>query len=170
MAVREGGPGRDRLVGTAGRDFMEGKGGSDVLLGFGGNDVMDGDAGSDVLFGGAGRDDMEGGTGADLLYGGSGNDLISGDEGNDLMYGGGGNDRFVFDSGEGDDRIGGFRAGGASDHLDLRDAAFDFTTLESVLARARDTASGVLIDLGGGDSVRLLGIKEAQLTASDFIL
>lgn len=170
MAVREGGAGRDRLTGTNARDLMEGKGGNDVLIGLGGNDDLDGDAGNDTLYGGNGRDNMQGGLGRDTLYGGAGNDIISGDEGNDLMYGGGGNDRFLFDSGEGDDRISGFRAGGSADVLDLRDAAFDFTTLQSVLDRAHDTASGVLIDLGGGDSVRLLGVKEAQLTGADFIL
>lgn len=170
MAKREGGPGADRLFGTDFSDVMEGKGGNDVLFGFGGNDVMDGDAGNDVLRGGGGNDNMEGGTGADRLFGDAGNDVISGDNGNDFMDGGAGNDRFVFDSGEGDDRIQGFTAGGTLDRLDLRNAAFDFVTFNDVLAHATDTASGLLIDLGGGDSVRLLGVTEAQLTSGDFLL
>ena len=170
MATIEGNAANNRLVGTAARDFMEGKGGNDTLLGNGGNDVMDGDAGNDVLRGGAGNDTMEGGLGADQLFGDAGNDILSGDEGNDIMNGGTGNDRFVFDSGEGDDRINGFVAGGVDDRLDLRDAAFDFTSFAQVLAHATNTSTGVLIDLGSGDSVRLTGVSEAELKAVDFLL
>lgn len=170
MAIREGTAGNDRLVGTAARDVMEGKGGNDTLFGLGGNDVMDGDAGNDVLYGGAGNDDMQGGLGADQLFGGLGADILSGDQGNDIMNGGAGNDRFVFDRGEGDDRINGFVAGGVDDRLDLRDAAFDFVSFSQVLARATDTSTGVLIDLGAGDSVRLTGVAEADLKAIDFLV
>ncbi|MEZ5924779.1 MAG: calcium-binding protein [Hyphomicrobiaceae bacterium] len=170
MAVIEGNARANRLVGTASRDFMEGKGGNDTMYGRGGNDVMDGDAGNDLMYGGSGNDNMEGGLGADRMYGGTGNDIISGDEGNDVMTGGAGNDRFIFDSGDGDDRITDFVAGGTVDRLDLRDAAFDFVSFADVLARAVDTSSGVLINLGGGDSVRLTGVHEADLKAVDFLL
>lgn len=170
MATIEGNARANRLVGTAARDDMEGKGGDDTLFGNGGNDLMDGDAGNDTLYGGTGNDHMEGGLGADRLFGQAGNDILSGDEGNDIMNGGAGNDRFVFDSGEGDDRIFGFVAGGTDDRLDLRDAAFDFVTFSDVQARATDTSNGVLIDLGAGDSVLLVGVTEAQLKAVDVLL
>lgn len=170
MATIEGNARANRLVGTANRDDMEGKGGNDTLFGNGGSDIMDGDAGNDVLYGGTGNDNMEGGLGADRLFGQAGNDILSGDEGNDFMNGGAGNDRFVFDSGEGDDRIQGFVAGGTEDRLDLRDAAFDFVTFNDVLNRANNTSAGVLIDLGAGDSVLLLGVTEAQLKAVDVLL
>ena len=170
MATIEGNARANRLVGTANRDDMEGKGGNDTLFGNGGNDIMDGDAGNDTLYGGTGNDNMEGGLGADRLFGQAGNDILSGDEGNDFMNGGAGNDRFVFDSGEGDDRIQGFVAGGTEDRLDLRDAAFDFVTFNDVLGHATDTAAGVRIDLGAGDSVLLLGVTEAQLKAVDFLV
>lgn len=170
MATIEGNARANRLIGTSGRDNMEGKGGNDTLYGYGGNDIMDGDSGNDILYGGAGSDNMEGGLGADRLYGQAGNDILSGDEGNDFMSGGTGNDRFVFDSGEGDDRIAGFVAGGTDDRLDLRDAAFDFVTFSDVLSHASDTAEGLLINLGGGDSVLLVGVTEAQLKAVDVML
>lgn len=170
MAIREGTRGVDRLFGTNLADIIEAKAGNDFLYGLGGNDIMDGDAGNDRIDGGSGNDTIEGGLGADIILGGSGNDIISGDEGNDFMNGGLGDDRFVFDSGDGDDRIAGFTAGGTIDELDFRDAAFDFVQFSQVLARAHDTAAGVVIDLGAGDSVMLLGIKEAQLKASDFLL
>lgn len=170
MAIREGTPRADRLVGTIFADIMEGKGGNDVLLGLGGNDIMDGDAGNDHLDGGAGNDNMQGGFGADTLLGGLGNDILSGDDGNDFMNGGFGNDTFLFDRGEGDDTIAGFVAGGLQDRLDLRDAAFNFLTFAQVLARASDVGANVVIDLGAGDSVTLLGVHESQLRAVDFIL
>mgnify|MGYP001187786532 CR=1 FL=1 len=170
MAVREGTRGADRLTGTAFADIIEGKAGNDVLFGLGGNDIMDGDLGNDTINGGAGNDNIEGGGGADRIFGGTGNDIISGDDGNDFMNGGAGNDRFVFDSGEGDDRIAGFTAGGTLDRLDLRDAGFNFVHFDQVLARASNVGGNVVIDLGTGDSVTLIGVTEAQLTAGDFIL
>ncbi len=170
MAIREGTRGADRLIGTAFADIIEGKAGNDVLFGLGGNDIMDGDRGNDTIYGGTGNDNIEGGGGQIRIFGGAGNDVISGDDGNDFMNGGAGNDRFVFDSGEGDDRITGFVAGGTEDRLDLRDAGFNFVRFDQVLARAHDVAGSVVIDLGTGDSVTLVGVTEAQLRAVDFIL
>lgn len=170
MAIREGNDRGNRLIGTNLADIFEGKGGNDVLIGLGGNDNMDGDSGNDLIDAGAGNDTVQGGLGADTILGGSGNDIISGDEGNDLMNGGIGDDRFLFDSGDGDDRIVGFTAGGTIDELDLRNADFDFVSFAQVLARAHNSAAGVVIDLGAGDSVTLIGIKEAQLKATDFLL
>lgn len=170
MAIREGTARADILIGTAFADIMEGKANNDRLFGLGGDDIMDGDAGNDYLSGGDGKDDIQGGLGADTIYGGNGNDIISGDEGNDFMSGGLGDDRFLFDRGDGDDRISGFTAGGTVDELDLTHAAFDFVRFSQVLTRAHDTVAGVVIDLGAGDSVTLLGVKEAQLKATDFIL
>ncbi len=170
MAIREGTRGNDRLVGTAFADTIEGKAGNDTLFGLGGNDIMDGDLGKDLIYGGLGNDNIEGGGGADRIFGEAGNDIISGDDGNDIMSGGAGNDRFVFDSGEGDDRITGFVAGGVDDRLDLRDAGFNFVRFSQVLARAHDVGGSVVIDLGTGDLVTLVGVTEAQLRAVDFIL
>ena len=171
MASIEGNARANRLTGTGVADDIEGKGGNDVLFGLGGHDILDGDLGRDTIFGGTGNDSIEGGGGNDVIFGGFGNDLISGDEGNDTMNGGAGRDTFVFDTGDGDDRINGFIAGTSiADRLDLRDAAFDFVTLADVLARAVDTAAGVKIDLGAGDSVVLAGVREAKLAANDFIL
>ena len=169
MAIREGGAGSDRLIGTALRDFIEGKGGNDLLYGLGGNDVMDGDAGNDRLYGGTGNDNMAGGNGNDQLYGQAGNDTLDGGAGSDLMNGGAGNDTFVFDSRDGRDTITGFTAGGTQDRLNLVDAAFDFRNLQDVLNHATDVGNNVVIQLGGTDSVTLVGVHEAQLTAADFI-
>lgn len=171
MAVIEGNARANRLIGTNAVDNIEGKGGNDVLFGLAGHDILDGDLGRDTIYGGNGNDSIEGGGGGDTIYGGLGNDRISGDEGNDIMNGGAGRDTFIFDTGDGDDRINGFIAGTSiADRLDLRDAAFDFLTLNDVLARAVDTAAGLRIDLGAGDSVLLAGVREANVAANDFIL
>lgn len=174
MAIREGTRLSDRLVGTISNDIIEGKAGNDLLYGLAGNDIIDGDEGNDTIYGGLGNDNIEGGLGNDRIFGEAGNDIISGDEGNDVMNGGLGNDRFLFDSGEGDDQIFGFVAGGVDDVLDLRDAAFNFVSMAQVNARATDVSTvfgiSVMIDLGAGDSVTLIGIREAQLRAADFLL
>jgi Ca2+-binding RTX toxin-like protein len=168
--IMDGDEGNDILFGGLGHDTMEGGFGADRLYGEAGNDIMDGDAGNDLLNGGAGNDFVFGGEGADVMIGSTGNDVLDGDTGNDRMAGGLGNDRFDFDSGDGDDIVTDFTAGGTLDRLDLRNAAFDFRTLADVQARATDIVSGVRIDLGNGDSVILVGVRESQLTAGDFIL
>jgi Ca2+-binding RTX toxin-like protein len=170
MAIREGTKGNDRLIGTALADIMEGKDGNDVLFGLGGNDLVKGGAGNDLMYGGLGNDNMQGGLGADTIFGDAGNDILDGDKGNDIMNGGLGNDRFVFDNRDGNDRINGFVAGGTDDVLDFRTTAFNFTTFAQVLAHAHDVGTNVVIDTGGGDSVTLAGIHEAQLRTVDFIL
>jgi Ca2+-binding RTX toxin-like protein len=66
--TKRGGPGPNRLRGTARGDRLFGLGGSDVLLGFGGRDCLFGGRGRDTLNGGGGADLLEGGAGADRLF------------------------------------------------------------------------------------------------------
>ncbi|RZA16246.1 MAG: calcium-binding protein, partial [Proteobacteria bacterium] len=70
-----------------------------------GND-MDGRAGNDAIMGGNFNDDLRGGVGNDTLNGGNGgDDTLTGGTGNDVLDGGIGSDTYVFDSGDGADRI-----------------------------------------------------------------
>ena len=102
--------------------------------------------------------------------GGAGNDIVDGGSGYDLMEGGAGNDTFVFSAGSGADVIYDFAAGGVDDKIDLRNATFNFQSLQDVLAHTTNGANGDLaIDLGGGDYVWLVDVLSNQLTASDFI-
>ena len=64
--------------------------------------------------GGAGNDSITGGDGNDVLTGGDGNNVIVGGRGNDVLTGGTGNDTFVWNPGDGSDRIEGQ---GARGHL-----------------------------------------------------
>ena len=88
-----------------GNDYLDGTIGDDTLYGGAGNDTINGRAGDDLLEGGSGGDRLTGGRGNDIMSGGSGNDRLTGGPGNDALSGGPGRDVFVFEKGEGRDRI-----------------------------------------------------------------
>jgi len=89
MAIFDGTPGDDTLIGTA----LD-----DVINGFEGRDNLSGGLGNDKLDGGANNDYLNGGADNDTLIGGEGNDILVGDTGNDSMVGGLGDDIYVIDS------------------------------------------------------------------------
>ena len=89
-----GGPGPDRLLGTARDELLDGRGGDDVLHG---------GRGSDCLRGRGGNDRINGGRGADRIKGGAGGDRIRGSRGADRVLGGRGDDRVR--TGRGADRV-----------------------------------------------------------------
>ena len=76
VAVIDGGPGNDTLMGTPGRDRIDGGRGSDVIFGFEGDDRLWGDQGAndgsvtdhDIIFAGSGNDDVLGGQGTNDLF------------------------------------------------------------------------------------------------------
>ncbi len=82
--LRDGGPGPDRLEGTAGDDTLNGGDGADTLIGGDGHDRLSGGNGDDFLFGGPGDDTLRGGAGRDILEGGPGADLLEGGVGFDI--------------------------------------------------------------------------------------
>lgn len=149
-------------------DF-DGSAGADAFKGFGpGDDELSGAKGADTLNGAGGDDEIEGGAGADSLIGGAGADTLEGGKGDDLLAGGKGKDVFVFDDGAlGDDTISGFQAGpGAADRIDLDDVFADFAAVKDATT---DVGGDAVIDLGGGGSITLTGVLEADLRANDFI-
>lgn len=80
------------------------------ILGHRGNDTLrldqtNGALPLAVINGGAGNDNLIGGDGADTLIGGVGNDTVEGKPGNDVCLLGLGNDAFVWNPGDGNDRI-----------------------------------------------------------------
>ena len=62
-------------------------------------------ASADVLWGSRGDDRLFGGEGDDTLSGNAGDDMLAGGEGNDILDGGEGADVYVFNIGDGVDRI-----------------------------------------------------------------
>lgn len=166
--------GYDTLYGGSGDDVLRGGQGDDKLLGNRGNDTLEGDTGADDLRGGAGDDVLQGGAENDFLFGENGEDTLHGGTGNDVMTGGfgagvldGRADVFVFASAAqgsgGADRIKDFEDG--LDSLDL--TAFGFATFSEIGDLASDTASGMQIDFGGGDTLLLEGVLKADFDGSD---
>jgi hypothetical protein len=81
-------------------------------------------------------------------------------------------DTFAFDDGFGEAMVTGFTAGDASgDVLDLTGVTNpEWTTFADILARTTDSDVGAVIDLGDGNSITLVGVTKASLTADDFNL
>ena len=94
-----------QLFGGSGNDILTGGSGADALHGQDGNDQLSGGAGDDFLLGQSGTDVMFGGDGADQMFGGAGDDTADGDRGDDVAFLGDGNDLFVWDPGDGSDRV-----------------------------------------------------------------
>ncbi|GAB5376512.1 MAG: hypothetical protein AcusKO_29740 [Acuticoccus sp.] len=192
----EGNQGRDWVAGGFGDDVVLGGPGNDVL--FGDHDrfetpredtsgttapprfVPGGDKPMAVTRLQDGDDALDGGDGNDLIFGQGGNDTITGGAGNDTVAGGQGNDRLtlgegrdlvLFGDGDGKDVITDFEAAGAVDLVDLtrldRAAIAD---AGDVLDRARQDGDDVVINLGGGDQLRLLDTALTDLSQGDFLV
>lgn len=78
-AVRTGGPGPDRLLGTNRADLLQGNAGNDRMLGRGGRDVLVGGTGRDRLVGGPGADSLaaEVDVARDSVSCGTGRDVVT---------------------------------------------------------------------------------------------
>lgn len=106
MAIINGTPNGETLIGTNAADTINGLAGHDDLRGNDGNDVLDGGEGNDALNGGRGRDRLIGGLGNDSLIDDSTlveSDILLGGDGDDFLLDGGGDDRL--DGGIGNDII-----------------------------------------------------------------
>ena len=137
-----------------------------MIIGGQGTNTLHGGRGTDEMSGGNGDDHLFGGPGDDFLVGERGDDILSGGLGNDTLLGDQGSETFLFDAGSGSDidTIENFVSG--QDVIDL--GAFGLAGL-SDLTVLDDGAGGSLIDLPGGDSIDILLVDPASLTAGDFI-
>jgi Ca2+-binding RTX toxin-like protein len=93
------------LTGTASSDMLDGSAGYDLISGGAGNDLLRGGYGADYLAGDAGNDTLQGEVGNDSLYGGNGDDTLTGGSDDDTLNGGSDNDTYVFNNGNGQDRV-----------------------------------------------------------------
>jgi len=177
-----GDDGRDFFRTGNGDDFVNAKGGNDYIsLGSGndvalagdgrdfvrgdsGDDFIDGGAGRDFLSGGRGDDTLNGGEGRDVVKGGSGDDIVNGGAGSDLLFGGRGNDTFVFNEGDGQDRVFDFNL--HADKVDL--SSFNLESLDDV--QVHDRWFGTQIEMGNGDTLTLSWVDADHLTTDNFIL
>ncbi len=159
--VLNGGAGRDQIFAGAGNDSIDGGDGHDTIFGGSGNDTITGGEGDDDIFNSAGDDIVNAGAGVDTLRGNAGNDTLTGGE--DV-------DTFVFNSGSDNDVITDFDE--LRDILRLSGTTTDFTNAVSVQAASSnetiDGVSGVLINLGGGDTVFLQGLTVNDVSTLNF--
>ncbi|MEM1234579.1 MAG: calcium-binding protein [Pseudomonadota bacterium] len=172
-----GDPGNDILVGGQGFDRLFGGSGNDSLYAGEGSDGLFGDDGDDFIWGGIGDDRFYSGNGDDIADGGDGNDVVRGNAGFDTIIGGTGDDelwgnfnadRFVFADGHGDDTIVDFEAGNTFEVLDFS-ALSAFQSTSDVMAAAIQVGTDVVINTGGGNSVRLQGVSLDDLDGTDFL-
>lgn len=158
-----GGPGNDLIFASAGDDMVAGGAGDDIVFGGGGDDTITGGEGSDTIFNGAGDDIVDGGAGADTLQGNAGNDTLTGGDGADV---------FSFKASDGNDFISDFDVG--TDILNLSRVQSNFADVGEVSEASVETnvagQAGVLIDLGGGDSVFLAGVSLTEMDAITIVL
>ena len=167
-----GNDGDDVVHGDAGNDRADGGIGNDMVYGGDGDDRVKGDAGNDTVSGDAGNDSVNGDLGDDMVYGGSGDDTVKGDAGNDTLDGGEGSD--TYDGGLGADVLV-FGVDGAYDRIKDFEDGVDLIDLTAFgLGSVADlvmTQVGrhVIIDLGGGDTIRVDNLLAAQLTDADFM-
>ena len=106
----------------------------------------------------------------DHIYGSDGADRLDGGKGDDFLVGGGGNDTFVFQRGSGRDEIADFgRVVGNRDLIDVGD--YSFKNFAKLQARISDDSLGnAVVRLNDNNSVTVIGVNAADLSASDFIL
>ena len=155
------------LFGGTGDDTLRALESGSRLNGAGGDDLVIGRSGDDFLAGGNGNDLIQGGAGDDLMNGNRGDDTLIGGAGNDTLRGSVGADSFVFSADGGDDTVLDFRI---NDVLDLSATSTDFNSLADVQAAATEVEGGLLIDLGGDDSLMLAGLSLNDLPDITFIL
>jgi Ca2+-binding RTX toxin-like protein len=164
-----GAGGNDRIFAAAGADSIDGGDGNDSLKGHDGDDTIaagagddsaQGNMGGDMIHGGDGNDSLYGGKGGDTLYGDAGADRLSGDQGADILFGGAGADRFVFAKGGGADWIADFNFA-EGDRIQLATG-----TTYTVTAYQGQ----VLLDLGGGDTIGLVGVSPTGFSAADAVV
>lgn len=152
-----GGSGNDTVTGGSGPDALHGQDGNDLLGGAGGDDFLLGQSGNDVIFGG---------DGADQMFGGAGDDTADGDRGDDAAFLADGNDLFVWDPGDGSDRVEGeagfdamlFNGSGADELFELTADGPRLRFTRNVGNIVMDTGGVERVDvqaLGGADAVTL---------------
>lgn len=133
--------------------------------------VLEGGAESDFLRGDTGNDVINGNAGNDFLNGAAGDDVLAGGAGRDVLDGGLGNDTFIFNEGDGFDRIRNFDLLG-DDVLMLNiDGINTIDDFLGSLTSVRDAGDAVnaTFDFGDGDRLSITLESVESLTSEDFI-
>ena len=131
---------------------------------------------STTIDGGGGDDTIAGGSGAETLIGGYGNDTIDGNGGDDTAVLGAGDDTFVWDPGDGSDRIEGaygldtmvFNGAGAAEQVDLSANGGRLRFFRTQGNITMDTAGVERVEfnaLGGADAVTVNDLSGTDVDA-----
>ena len=156
--------GNDTIVGSIANDLLYGDDGDDTMYGYEGDDILIGGTGNDNLSGDEGDDQLDGDSGNDVLYGGTGNDHLVGGTGNDLLDGDEGDDTYIFNKGDGEDRI--FDANGLADEVRLGHESIDvvFERVNSSLrVRMPGSLDAITIDSWyNGDAYKIETFKSTD--------
>jgi len=166
QAGNDGQGGSDTLLNI---ENVVGSGFNDLLVGDDDANTLEGGLGSDTLVGYGGNDVLLGGDGDDLIYGGDGDDTLGGGNGIDGLIGGAGSDVFDFQAGSAFDWVEDFVAGTDKIRLVSGMNGSSNTSGAAVLANTTDSNGNAIIDLGGGNTLALIGVTKASLSAGDFL-
>ncbi len=98
------------------------------------------------------------------------NDELTGLAGADVLTGGEGDDLFIFAAGDGNDAITDFQTGELSDDRIAIYGSATVTGMDELIAASTQVGVDTVIDLGGGDSITLLGVNVADLSYDDFLI
>lgn len=148
-----GGGGSDWIMGGAGDDYIDGGSGHDFLWGGAGSDILIGGAGNDLLVGDnpgrltpeeEGADYLDGGDGDDILHGNGGSDVLVGGRGNDTLIGGAGKDIYIFNRGDGVDRV-------SDVDIDATGVNASVLIVNVTRSEVRFTRGSLAVDLGPSD-------------------
>lgn len=127
------------------------KGSADL---FGGNDTVIGSRVQDYLYAGAGKDTIRAGRGDDNIRGG---------EGNDILKGGAGSDSFIFELGDGKDRILDFDTHGPIQDVIVMNNPGALKNIEIY-----ERFNNVFIEYGKGDTIILKNVDLDDLSHKNF--
>ncbi|MFD1797598.1 M10 family metallopeptidase [Paracoccus aurantiacus] len=158
----------ETIVTGSGNDTLRGDHLGNYLFGGGGDDFIIGRLGNDRLAGSVGNDTLIGGLGNDTMQGGDGNDWIVAEAGADVLLGGAGADGFVFRGGD-------MRVLDYTNDVDsiviVRDAIGRLDLdIGDVLNLARVGGGNTVLDLGGGNLIRINGLTDPNQLADDLVL
>lgn len=191
----DGGAADDAIDGGDGNDVLLGGTGADVLIGGAGDDIYEVEDIGDRVWeasGGGATDNVfayvdfalptnvenlimlyggqrfgTGNAGNNIIIGNSSANVIEGGAGYDTLTGGAGTDLFIVRGAWGVDVITDFVAGTGSPDAVLFASSL-FSSFAAVMANAAQVGSDTWIGDGNGNTVVLVGVQKASLSADDF--
>ena len=155
-----GSPGADQGFEKMGQDSFRDEARDDRVVGPYHADRLYGGDGNDTLFGKAREDDLRGGSVDNLSFGGPG-------DGEGIL--GMNGDTFVFEGSRGIDTISDFNALNLRETLEPLEVSGTVATSDVVSAATPVAADG-LVEIGGGDTIRLTDISPCNPDPSDIVL